>query len=363
MELEIDKYEDIYRWLKKCFEISFGDGKRQGLISMNEVKNLVDLRRKPDYRNNMPKNSLIEIPKNLYGALKNTYISRDPSYVNGIIGCAETTEEQSDGITNMALLMYLSNHLAKQYKFRLRNETNSEKIKICKKNEGICYRWKDIALTDIIASIYVLSKTSEEYDNYFSYGSRIDDDNNPTFVIDLPYIGQLCVHFGGNERKKTTVNRAQDTAKSILEKKFELGQITVDQLRKITSDLEKDGILPKYDGKLYEYVGAMPIEYIGDNIKKYRKIIGNKLPEQITSEDIKLMTRNGLNERELYYFFIKIGAPKKLLNEISGANKKISHQSVEEAISNITIEEFKEATQNLRNLTIEKGQKETEHKF
>ena len=350
MEVEIDKYEDIYRRLKKCFDISFGDEKKAGLIPMNEVIKLVSLRRKPDYRNNMPENSLIEVPKDLYTALKETYISRNPSYVSGFIGCAETSEEQFDGITNMALLMYLSNHLSKEFKHKLCDETNSDRKKAFKKNERTLLDWKDMALSDIIASIYVLSKTSEEYDNYFSYGSRLDDDNKSTFVIDLPYIGQLCVHFGWEKRKNWIVDRAQNTVKSILEKKLELEQITEEQLQKIISDLEKDGVLPEYDGKLYEYVGAMPIEFIGENIKKCRKIIGNKLPEQITSNDIKLMTQCGLNERELYYFFIKIGASKELLDEISGTNKKISHQSVENGIDDITIDEFNDATKELKDL-------------
>lgn len=356
MNVEIDKYEDIYRRLKKCFDISFGDGKKPGLIPMNEVRKLVYMRRKPDYRNNMPENSLIEIPGDLYSALKDTYISRDSSYVSGIIGCADTPEEQFDGITNMALLMYLSNHLSKEFKYKFRDETNPDRKKVFKKNERTLLDWKDIALSDIIASTYVLSKTSEEYDNYFSYGSRSDDDNQSTFAMDLPYIGQLCVHFGWEERKKWIVERAQNSVKSILEKKLELGQITEEQLQEITLDLDKNGVLPEYEGKLYEYVGAMPIEYIGENIKKYRKIVGNKIPEQITSEDIKIMTQNGLNERELYYFFIKMGASKELLDEISGANKKISHKSVEKATDDITIEEFNDATQDLKDLARENEQ-------
>lgn len=82
MENEIDKYEDIYIRLKKCFDISFGNGKKPGLIPMSEVKKLVYLRRKPDFKNNMPGNSLIEIPTDIYGALKDTYISRDSSKEN-----------------------------------------------------------------------------------------------------------------------------------------------------------------------------------------------------------------------------------------------------------------------------------------
>ena len=48
MKLEIDKYEDIYKRLKKCFDISFGNGKKAGIISMNEVRKLVYMRRKAE---------------------------------------------------------------------------------------------------------------------------------------------------------------------------------------------------------------------------------------------------------------------------------------------------------------------------
>ena len=360
MENEIDKYEDIYKRLKRCFDISFGNGKKPGLIPMSEVRKLVYLRRKPDFKNNMPENSLIEIPTDIYGALKDTYISRDSSYVSGFIGCAETPEEQLDGITNMTLLMYMSNHLAKEYKHKFRDETSTEKRKVFKKNERTLLDWKDIALSDIIASTYVLEKTSDEFENYFSYGSRIDDANQSTFVMDLPYIGQLCVHFGWDERKDWIVERAQNSVKSILEKKLELGQITEEKVQEITAELEQEGVLPEYEGKLYEFVGAMPIEYIGENTKKYRKIIGNKLPEDITSEDIEIMKNNGLNQRELYYFFIKMGASKDLLNEISGISKKVTPQTIENDTDDITIEEFNEATQDLKDLALGKGQEKTD---
>ena len=152
------------------------------------------------------------------------------------------------------------------------------------------------------------------------------------------------------------IQNAQESVKSILEKKLELGQITTEQLSQIISDLEKEGVLPEYEGKLYEYVGAMPIEYIGDKIKKYRAVIGNKLPEDMTSEDLKKMTQYKLNQRELYYFFIKMGAPRSLLNEISNLSKKVTPKSVEVATEDVTIEEFKEATSELKDLALEKEQ-------
>ena len=356
MECEIDKYEDIYRYLKKCFQIAFGDGKKSGQFSMNDVRKLISQRRRDDIKNNLPDNSLMEIPERndeLFEVLKETYISKDTSYVSGMIGCVDSTEEQLNGITNMTLLMYMSNILAKHYKFKCNQDYTRERREIYKKNYRTLITWKDIATSDAIASMYVLSKTSEEFREYFSYGKRMDDSNMPTFIIDLPYIGQLCVHFGWKEKENAILERAKNTTKSILDKKLELEQITQEQKDEIIIELEKEGVLPEYEGKLYEYVGAMPIEYIGDNIKKHRKALGNKLPENISGEDIRKMRKCGLNERELYYFFIKMGASKRLLNEISRGERKITPNFIEKSIDEVTISEFSDATRDLRNLALE----------
>lgn len=362
MEVEFEKYENVYARLKKCFDILFGDGESQkGLMTMIDVIELINSRISEDKKNNLPENSLIERPIDLFEALKETYISRDPSYASGYIGCTETIEEQLDGITNMALLMYLSNRVSKEYKAKANKTDNLEKVKNYKKRENQLLIWKGISISDIIASIYVLSKTSEEYADYFSYGSRTDDENQPSFVIDLPYIGQLCVHFGWEERKNDIVQNAQYSIESILQKKVELGQITEEQLNKIKLDLYKNGVLPEYEGKLYEYVGAMPIEYIGKKVSEIRTFIGNKLPEEITNEDVKKVTdKYKLNKRELYYFFIKMGAPKSVLNSISEVSKSISQKSVEAATDDISMQEFTEATQALKNLAKEREQVKTD---
>ena len=357
--IKLDTYEYLYSYLSDCFLECFGNGNRRGLMSMHRIANLVNSRKQPDSKNNMPGNSLIEVPTDLYGELKDTYVSRDDSYVSGTIGCAETSEEQLYGITNTVLLMYLSNQLSKEYKHKYNNELDIEKMEELKNNENKWLNVKDISLADAIATTYVLSKTEEEYNNYFSYGSRIDNEGKNTFVMDLPYIGQICVHFGWEKKKEVILQRASDTVKTILEKKLELGQITEEQLNKVISELELNGVLPEYEGKLYEFVGSMPIEYIGENIKKYRKMIGNKLPEDITSEDIEKLKNAGLNERELYYFFIKIGASKDVLNEISIGSKNISLQSIQDATEGLTLGELNIATEDIKRTLIASKGKET----
>lgn len=356
MNKKLIRYETIYKRLKRCFDISFGVEKRRGKIPMDEVKRSVMKRRRADWRNELPENTLIEMPNNFLEVLSDTYTGRNEEIVSGPIGCAETPAEQLDGITNMALLMYLSNQLKNKYVEMMEGNITEEQKELYEEKKNSLLGWKDSATSSIMASIYVLSKTDEEYGNYFSYGNRTDDDGKPTFVVDLPYIGQLCVHYGHINKKNEIVNNATDFVKSILQKKVELGQITQEQLIEITNELNENGVLPEYEGKLYEYVGAMPIEYVGEKIKRCMKIIGNKLPEDITSEDIKLMKNNGLNQRELYYLFIKIGASKDLLNEISGISKKITPQAIENDCDDITIDEFTGATQVVKDLALGKGQ-------
>ena len=244
------------------------------------------------------------------------------------------------------------------------------------------YTWKHTALISVIASTYVLSKTSNDYKDFFSYGNRMDDEGKPTFVMDLPYIGQICVHFGWDEMKQTILDSAKKQAETILEQKVKLGQITERKYGKIISELDKEGILPEYKGKFYEYNTGIPIEYVGERFKKARKIIDNKLPENIIKKDLNKLKTLGFNDREIYYFCIKIGAPEKVLirakelakdlevNNIEnrqsmnnrnynrdyrqlGNNRnynRIGKQSIDNAIDNITIGEYKNANNNLYKL-------------
>ena len=73
------------------------------------------------------------------------------------------------------------------------------------------------------------------------------------------------------------------------------------------------------------------------------------------------MKKRGLNQRELYYFFIKMGAPKNILNEISEVSKKITPQSIENVTQDLTIEEYNNAVQDIKNLTLNKEKNNTEH--
>ena len=344
MPLEIDKYEDMNKYLENCFNRLFGNHNTKEMISMQEVREMIKNASEADEKRGLPENSLLEYPpasdeikknsnnnvntkekKNtltMMDVLKQTYSVRDKNgeyYVNGYLGCVDP-EDQRDGITNMVLLSLLSNRLAKQFKKReeksiinLQKEMKNEKrakefretIEYFKKNKNEAYEYKHIALTNIIASIYVLSNTELDYKDYFSYGWRMDDGDTknkngevsnqkkPTFVMDLSGIGQVCFHFKNEEMKKVILENAKNTAKSIFEKKFELGQITEKQLEEHTEKIKTDDILPQYDGKLYEYFSAIPIQYLGEKSEAAWQAIGGK-SKDITTEDLEKLIENNI---------------------------------------------------------------------
>lgn len=354
MKVELDSYVDIYKKLEKHFYMLYGNGKNNGLESMKKIEHLMNSKAKQDRNHLLPRNTLIEAPNNLYKFLEKTYLGREMPEDGDKIGCTNDEEKQCDGITNMALLMYTSNHLSKKYKYRQENAETREKAKEYKSIKEGYLLDKDMAMEYLMASIYVLEKTSNDYQNFFSYGKAKDNKEKTILVVDLPYIGQICLHFGWKAKQDNILSNTEKLIKSILQEKLKLGQITPEQLQKIDADISQNGILPEYEGKLYEYL-TIPLEYIGTDMKEYRKKLGNKLPEDITTEDIETLKRSGLNERELYYFFIKLGAPKKVLQQITGerekTNKKLTPQTIKNATKNVTIQEFNHATEEIKEIS------------
>ena len=62
MQLEIDRYEDMNKYLEKCFNCLFGDGNKKELITMQEVREMIKNASQPDVKRNLPENSLLECP-------------------------------------------------------------------------------------------------------------------------------------------------------------------------------------------------------------------------------------------------------------------------------------------------------------
>lgn len=305
----VTRYEQIHKKLEKVVSIYTNS------LSDKELKEFILKYRKANKEG--LRNSLIEVPEdNMKNVLQEQYASH--SKVKGEIGTIPI-EDQSYEIKSIAILILMSNRLSKFYSKKLDNQClDEQKRQIYSKNERELLVWKENATSELIASLYILNKTGgKEYQEYFSYGERKDKDKGTsTFVIDLPYIGQMSVHFGPD--KLNIIEEARSKAMSILERKKALGQINKDDLKRLIEGLKVSKILPKYEGKLYEYSSALPIEYIGPTAKRKAQEIGldSKLPEEITKEDIQKMAEIGLNEREAYYLGIKLGCPKEQLKEV-----------------------------------------------
>lgn len=231
------------------------------------------------------------------------------------------------GIIQTALLTYASNRAAKKMEEKEDNANDKAKRIEYRNTRNGFYKMKRDALVTLLSEIYVLANTSEEYKDYFSYGRRFDEEGDYTFVIDVPYVGQVSIHLGNDQNR--VWKKAIDNTKKILKRKLELGQISEEEFEQINEKLEANGfeeICPKYGGELVEFNNALPIEFIGDEVKRIRKEIGMieqngrrvfKSPEDFTVEDIAKAKKIGLNYREIYYFFLKMGAPKKILEEIA----------------------------------------------
>lgn len=319
----LPRYEDISLKLNKVVETYLTTQEPYmfyNFIMDQKAKNVTHLN-----------NHLIEVPKvNIVDTLKKQYISK--SIIKGEIGTIPP-EDQEYEIKNMALLMLMSNRLSKVYEKELANnrvDNNTTRQRYLK-NRASLLSYKCGAISDIIANIYVLQKIEEErYKELFSYGERLDKNDKPAFFIDLPYVGQISVHFG--HKREEILEEAKNKILAILEKKRELGQIDDDTLERLKEEIQEDTILPQYEGKLYENVSALPIEYIGPRTKAIIKELGldTKLPEEIEKEDIEKMIQIGLNEREAYYLAIKLGCPKGQLKEVMEvySERKVSNETI-----------------------------------
>ncbi len=305
----ITTYQQIYQKLAKVTKI---------YLKYKEAKNFEYFITSERGENKTGLNNLlIELPEeNIIDVIRNQYINEPNN--KGELGIIEL-KDQAYEIRNIALLMLMSNRLSKEYKNRLeKNKQLDEATKVkYQKNERDLLVWKHNATSDLIASLYILQQTGgEEYNDLFSYGESRDENNRSTFIIDLPHMGQISVHFG--PEKMNIIEEAKNKAMSIIERKRALGQISKNELKRLREQLITSRILPKYEGNLYEYTSAIPIEYIGATAKNKMNEMGidTKLPEEITKEDIQKMPESGLNEREAYYLAIKLGLSKKQLKEV-----------------------------------------------
>ena len=263
-------------------------------------------------------NKLIDTPKgNIFDIIEEQYqIKNCKDEPLGTL----SPEEQVEGIKKMALLMMMANRASKAYKHIVNfDESLSEKqFQYYQKKEREFLVAKDQATSDLLSSLYVLGKNKDEkYANYFYYGVQKDENNKNVLVVDIPEYGQISVHFGG--MRNIILEEAKNKASSILEVKKEKGQITQEQLDLYKKQISNRNILPPYEEKLYELSAAIPLKYVSEDLNKITKKlrIYKKDPFTIDNSDMNRMIKEGLNIREARYLCLKLGCPKKQLQELS----------------------------------------------
>ena len=228
-------------------------------------------------------------------------------------------EEQAEGIKKTALLMLMANRASKSYR-HLANTDNSldeEKTNFYKKKEREFLVTKDQATSDLLSSLFVLKKSSnEKYSNYFYYGLHKDEKGKDALIVDLPEYGQISVHFGN--MKEVILKDAKEKTASILETKKEKGQLSQEELEANIKQISEDSILPTYEENLYEMSSALPLKYVDEDMSKLTKklYIFKKDPGTINNSDMNRMIKSGLNVREARYLCLKLGCPKTQLQEL-----------------------------------------------
>ena len=299
-----------------------------------QIRKFILDQRKPDKYN--LSNRLIELPDgNIKQIIKEQYIQtqKGEEYMQSEIGTV-SIEEQLEGIKQMSLFLLMINRVGKECKEKAKNidekisttlfyngknmteqlkkEIENLKSKEKKYNDALkgYMIYKDNILNDLIANLYVLKHTTKEEEFSMLYGNRQDKKGDYTFAIDLPKVGQICVHYGSQKKMEAIRETAIKRAKTIIKKKYLLGQLSYDEAIKKKDEVNEENIMPEYQGRLYEYVSAIPLEYSGEEIKKVSKQLSvfGKLPEQITAEDINTISETTLlNDREKYYLALKLG--------------------------------------------------------
>ena len=269
-------------------------------------------------------NRLIEVPTgtNLEKYFRQSYCEK-AEWLSGEL-CCTNDNTQLDEISCLSLLMLLSNRIQKEKK--IQNISKSEPWSQ-QKNQKEYYK-KNEALTNLIASLYVISKTEDGYGEYFSYGEFQDNNQKYAFVIDLPYYGQISVHFGNARNHDVDLEQSRDKAKSILKRKAELGLINGQTRDKLINELDNNNssVIPKYTGRLYEFASGIPFEFAGNRVKNTIKRLGFSTfdPEKMNHDDmLKICQSHELNDRERYYLAIKMGFPKYKLEELLSCMKGV----------------------------------------
>ena len=235
--------------------------------------------------------------------------------LNGEI-CTIDGNGQIEGTINLVLLILIINKTSKIMEIE-----GNEQLK--KK----AYADKQALLETLIASLYVYNLDKNNNTDYFAYGAGIDFYSRDSFIIDIPKLGQFGFHYKYNIAiVKRNIVRKID---SILQRKFELGQITKEELKEEQAKVSQETVMPKYRGQFNEYIIGFPMETTSETYNELARIlnIDNHLETPLT--EVQFAQGEDINKREIYYAAIKLGWGKDKLFRLaeSLSNNKPQRQS------------------------------------
>lgn len=261
---------------------------------------------------NTLENSYIEYPEDIIGKFRDLYSKKMPQ-VN--IGECDNPKIQFKGIIDIALIVLMSNKVKNYYSKTLEEKKMTEDVeKGLKEQKNKALQNKDDAISDLLSCIFVLENTCEYFKDYFSYGERIDEFGKSTFTMDIPFIGQMSVHYGTNSNRRKILEFAREKTISILKHNKELNLITEEKMNELIKKVNSNDFLPVYGCRLHEIDSSIPLKYTGRKVEKLKeKLDLNKNFKDITEKDLIKLFNWGLNARERHYVGVKMGLSKEQL--------------------------------------------------
>lgn len=206
----------------------------------------------------------------------------------------------------------MANRLAKKYKFYTENDyrLSQEEIQKYEQLEGKYLEVKSMAISSLLSALYIYNKDNDDLNYGINYGFSKDEDGKDAFIIDLPYVGQLCVHFGSRAKMERRKRDACNMAKFLIEDRQGGKQLSNQEIQDI-----ENMILPEYQGKLMEDVSAIPLEMKSEKIESIRKNYKNLYDISAEKAD-RVIKKFELNPREAHYLAVKLGWPPEIINAI-----------------------------------------------
>ena len=311
-----------------------------------------------DNDRNKYKNRFIVVPKkgDVIERIKSDYLGV-PKVVNnekiyesnykGEIGCSEEIDAQMEAIRDAALLMLMSNRVAKKlYDMCDKTEEKPKKEELRRK-AGKWLGNKNRAFQSLVTCINILNYDNVENNPQYkiNYGMKKDKEGNDTFIIDVPYTGQICIHMGSKENFENNLQKINMATKSALESRIKSKMLEKEKelydkknadgmseneakiyaeneiKKRYRSEISKmiakiDGVknIEDYNGELFEASSAIPLEMKILEISEMSEIMSKfKDLENPTAGEIagfineKNRSRFKYNPREIHYLAVKFG--------------------------------------------------------